>query len=476
MAKGTMYILVAQLVFMASGYVIHFGLGRLLGPELYGVYGVMLSLITLTTIVLTAGIPQAVSKYVSEGKDPEAVRKEAMKLQMVFAGIFFIAYLLLADYIAQGLNDSSLVWLVRLTSIVLIPYAFYSIYTGYLNGLKRFGTQAKLTVLYSIAKVAGVFTFVLIGLKVAGAIIGFAMAPLLAGLAAFVLFRKGSKTSFGSGKIISFAAPLAIIALATTAITSIDILAVKAFTTSAEAGYYTAASMISKVILVLAAALTATLFPSISASTSSNDKALTRTYITKSIRYTLMFLAPITVLFFSTSSQLISLIYTSSFIQGGAALQILAVGITLFSMFSVLSAIISGSGKPHITMLILLLAVTADIILNVSLVPNIGITGAAWATTISSLVAFLLSGIYVAKRFRVLADFKSVIRIGIASVITFYASSFINFSGILLIAEYAMLAGIYFITLFITREISREDFEVASKIPVIGYLFRQEKK
>ena len=77
------------------------------------------------------------------------------------------------------MNDSSLVWLVRLTSIVLIPYAFYSIYTGYLNGLKKFGTQAKLTVLYSIAKVVGVFAFVLVGLKVVGAIIGFAMAPLL---------------------------------------------------------------------------------------------------------------------------------------------------------------------------------------------------------------------------------------------------------------------------------------------------------
>lgn len=253
LAKGTMYILIAQLVFMASGYVIHFGLGRMLGPELYGVYGVMLSLITITTIMLTAGIPQAVSKYVSEGKNPEDVRKSALRIQIVFAGIFFIAYLLLADYIAQGLNDSSLVWLVRLTSVVLIPYAFYSIYQGYLNGLKRFGTQAKLTILYSIAKVMGVFAFVLIGLKVSGAIIGFAMAPLIAGLTAFIIFRKGSKNTFESKKIISFAMPLAIIALATTAITSIDILAVKAFTTSIEIGYYAAASVISKVILVLAA-------------------------------------------------------------------------------------------------------------------------------------------------------------------------------------------------------------------------------
>jgi len=463
----------AQLVFMASGYLIHFGLGRMLGPELYGVYGVMLSLITITTIVLTSGIPQAVSKYVSEGKDPEAVRKTALKIQMVFAGIFFIAYLLLADYIALGLNDSSLVWLVRLTSIVLIPYAFYSIYQGYLNGLKKFGSQAKLTVLYSLAKVAGVFAFVLIGLKVAGAIIGFATASLIAGLAAFALFRKSSKNNFESKKLISFAIPVSIIALATTAITSIDVLAVKAFTTSIDTGYYAAASVISKVILVLVAPMTVTLFPSISTSISKNYIRLTRAYITKSIRYTLMFLAPIAVLFFSTSSELISLIYTSSFIQGGEALQILAVGITLFSLFSILSAIISGSGKPHITMLILLSAVTLDIILNILLVPNIGITGAAWATTLSSLVAFMLSGIYVAKRFRVLADFKSVIRIGLASAITFYASSFINFSGIFLIAEYIILGGIYFAVLFILREINKEDIETASKIPFIEYLFKK---
>ncbi len=472
MAKGTMYILAAQIVFMASGYVIHFGLGRMLGPELYGIYGVMLSLIAITTIILTAGIPQAVSKYVSEGNDPEAVRKEAMKLQMIFAGMFFTAYLLLADYIALGLNDSSMVWLVRLTSVVLIPYAFYSIYTGYLNGLKKFGTQAKLTILYSIAKVAGVFAFVLIGLKVAGAIIGFAMAPLLAGLAAFVLFRKVSKASFESGKIISFAAPLAIIALATTAITSIDILAVKAFTTSIETGYYAAASVISKVILVLAAAMTATLFPSISASTSSKDAALTRTYITKSVRYSLIFLMPIAILFFSTSSGLVSLIYTESFAPAGQALQILAIGITIFSLFSVLSAIISGGGKPCITMLILLAAMIADIILNISLVPKLGITGAAWATTISSTIAFLISAAYVAKKFGALTSIKSVIRIILASAVTLAASSLFNFSGLLLIPEYAMLAGIYFITLFAAGEISKDDFETASKIPAVGYFFR----
>lgn len=418
LTKGTTYMLVAQFVFMAGGYAIHFGLGRLLGPEQYGIYGVMLSLITLSTILLTSGIPPAISKYVSEGNDPQAVRAAAMEVQIIFAAIITIVYLLLSGYIANTLNDPGLVNLIRLTSIVLIPYAFYSIYQGYLNGLKQFGTQAKLTILYSLSKVVGVFAFVLAGFKVAGAIAGFAMAPFLAGIAAFLSNRKQSKNVFDSRKILAFAAPFAVIALATTAITSIDLLAVKSYTTSAEAGYYNAASTIAKVVLVLAGAMTATLFPAISSSTSKNNSELTREYITKSVRYGLMFAVLAAVLFYSSSAGIIGLIYSSAFLPAAPALRILAFGITAFSLFSILSAVISGSGRPYASMAILLIATLSDIALNVYLVPAFGIAGAAWATTISSFFALLLSAAYVIRKFNALIGAGSIARIGLASGIT----------------------------------------------------------
>ena len=62
---GTIYLMFAQAAFVASGYAIHIGLARLLGPSDYGIYAVVISLMTMVNLILTTGIPQAVSKYVA---------------------------------------------------------------------------------------------------------------------------------------------------------------------------------------------------------------------------------------------------------------------------------------------------------------------------------------------------------------------------------------------------------------------------
>ncbi|MEA1999447.1 MAG: oligosaccharide flippase family protein [Euryarchaeota archaeon] len=58
--RGTIYLMAAQAAFVASGYAIHIGLARLLGPSEYGIYAVVISLMTMVNLILTTGIPQAV--------------------------------------------------------------------------------------------------------------------------------------------------------------------------------------------------------------------------------------------------------------------------------------------------------------------------------------------------------------------------------------------------------------------------------
>ena len=63
--QGTIYLMLAQAAFVASGYAIHIGLARLLGPSEYGIYAVVIALMTMVNLILTTGIPQAMSKYVA---------------------------------------------------------------------------------------------------------------------------------------------------------------------------------------------------------------------------------------------------------------------------------------------------------------------------------------------------------------------------------------------------------------------------
>ena len=104
--KGTFYILLSNIVFVLSGYAIYFGLARMLGPGLYGNYGVVVSLVSTINTVLILSIQQSVSKFVSEDRQNAlAVRNTALKVQGVIVVFLFLVYMSLSGLIAQVFND-----------------------------------------------------------------------------------------------------------------------------------------------------------------------------------------------------------------------------------------------------------------------------------------------------------------------------------------------------------------------------------
>ncbi|MEM5878199.1 MAG: hypothetical protein QXF12_04955, partial [Candidatus Aenigmatarchaeota archaeon] len=57
--KSTAYITLSQIIFIHSGYVIHFGLARMLDPSFYGMLGIILAFQSTINILLTSGIAAA---------------------------------------------------------------------------------------------------------------------------------------------------------------------------------------------------------------------------------------------------------------------------------------------------------------------------------------------------------------------------------------------------------------------------------
>ena len=53
------------MLFILVGYAINIVLGRLLGPINYGIYGVLVSLISVANILQTSGLTQSMAKYIA---------------------------------------------------------------------------------------------------------------------------------------------------------------------------------------------------------------------------------------------------------------------------------------------------------------------------------------------------------------------------------------------------------------------------
>ena len=98
-------------------------------PELYGIFGIILGLTTSINLMLLAGIPLTVSKYVAENTAfTSSIQKQASALQGAFSAIIFVLYLRrlgLLRYIPRvafhALNNR---WLVA--TMRLLPERFWA--------------------------------------------------------------------------------------------------------------------------------------------------------------------------------------------------------------------------------------------------------------------------------------------------------------------------------------------------------------
>ncbi|HLC52977.1 MAG TPA: hypothetical protein VJK03_00380, partial [Candidatus Nanoarchaeia archaeon] len=76
--------------------------------------------------------------------------------------------------------------------------------------------------------------------------------------------------------------------------------------------------------------------------------------------------------------------------------------------------------------------------------------------------------IYVYKLFNTLMSLRSFIVISLCSGITFIFAWLWHYSGILLLVNYAVLAGLYFLLLYLFGEIKEEDFVFVKKLVRMG--------
>src|SRR6185503_7942171 len=194
--RGTLFITAAKVWFIVTGYGIYFALPRLLSAEQWGLYVVVTGAVSVINAVIVTGTYQTVSKYVSQEEEKaDSVKAAALRLQLLVGGGASLGFFLLAGVIAGYLNDQRLTSYLRLASLITLSYSFYSVFTGYFNGRRKFLAQAGLDAAYSTLKVICIVSFVWLGYGVAGAVAGFAMAAggvlLLSAIAAGKGSRRG---------------------------------------------------------------------------------------------------------------------------------------------------------------------------------------------------------------------------------------------------------------------------------------------
>ncbi|HNR26023.1 MAG TPA: polysaccharide biosynthesis C-terminal domain-containing protein, partial [Methanobacteriaceae archaeon] len=142
------------------------------------------------------------------------------------------------------------------------------------------------------------------------------------------------------------------------------------------------ATPIARLPLTISTAVSTALLPAATEAVSTNDKNLLKTYINQSYRYVTLLVLPLSVGTMFFAAPILNII-GPAYVNATSALQILAVGMLFFTLYTVSSSIAQGFGKPYLPMVVLVLGTFLDLGLSLYLVPIYGINGTAIATTIS---------------------------------------------------------------------------------------------
>ncbi|MEM3112797.1 MAG: oligosaccharide flippase family protein [Candidatus Pacearchaeota archaeon] len=278
LAKGSVYLSIMFLIFNFFNFIFQFLMARMLGPEDYGVFA------ALTTIIYFMAIPMGsvemlMSKYTSKFK----VKKEYGKIKYLLSKMFY-----------KGIKLSAVLFVVSIPLMFAFSYFlkidFFLIFItftliffifilpatrGVMLGMKKFFSLGTNFIIESLSKLLIAIFLILFGIRVYGAIIGIIFGTIIAMIFSLIPIKeimKSKKEKTGDLNVYSQSSKIFFVFVAILLFQSIDVILAKRFFSSEMAGQYAVANLLGKIIFFGTFAITKAMFPIASENHESGNK------------------------------------------------------------------------------------------------------------------------------------------------------------------------------------------------------------
>ncbi len=332
--SGSLVMVVGSNLVNFLNYLYHLIIGRILGPSDYGELAAIISLIGLLSIV-PASINLVIIKYVSSTKDDAKLTNliSWLKSGTIKASlILFFAILAASPFIASFLHINKLIYLILIAVSYLI--SFQSLfYRSILQGLLKFKEMIISILAENMVKLVVSVLLIYFGFRVGGAVFAFLVAALVGWyITIFYLKIKTKKVDNPPDvkAMALFTIPVIIQSFAMTSVYSSDVILVKHFFSSHDAGIYASLSTLGKIILFATGPIGAVMFPLVS-KRSAKGENYKRVFIF-SFLTTLSVATMILVIYWLFPVMAISLLYGSLFLEAANLLFWFGIFITCFTL------------------------------------------------------------------------------------------------------------------------------------------------
>ena len=481
--KASLWLTLSELFFNLSGYVTHSVLGRTLGPAEYGRYGLIITVATMIVVLIGRGVPVAMSKYLGEiyktnPSEIKHIKKISAEVQIILISLVTLIYYFSAPFLANLLNDQTLIPLFKLSALIIPAFAAASFYVYYFTGTHQFNVQSSLKFFRGFSKI---FFIILLALffHTKGAIIGHILAPLSVFLLAINFDWKQKRkeretikqkttedsqinfTKLTHKALLNFAWPITLFMLFYEIMITIDLYMVKGLLQNDTlTGFYNASLTIGRLPFYAFYFLTIILLPKISETTAQKDDAQTKKIINSAMRFLFILIIPSVTLLAIFSPSILIFFYGNAYGEATTVLRILSIGLGFLTVFYILAFVLNGAGKNKIPMWTAFGGMLLNAGLNYYLIPRYGILGAGVATTITSFSTMLIAIIATEKYISSFLNFIPVLKYFIATAVIGIIANYLPQGKFIFIFWSIFLFVIYFIVLWLLREVKKADLEI----------------
>lgn len=479
-ARDIAWVALSQVVVGLVGIITLPAITKSYGSEIYGVWSQILVTSQLLASLLTLQLGTSVVRYLAAQDDKEKLRQAFGT--MLWAIIFFTCLLLAALLMVRRelalflFTDPKYIIFVSLSFFWATTTAFFTFLLSYLRAKNRINELSIFQLFCSVIKIMLIFLFASsksgLELIVASQI----MTELFfIGLVLMIILKEIGIPPIGFKnlkKYLALSAPHILNVDFLWIINASDRYFITHFLNLSQTGIYSVASSLGSIISLFFSPIAFVLFPTVSKLWENRETKMVKNYLEYSTKLFLTFAIPGTAGLYSLAQPLLKSLATQEFIVSGEMVLLLALGIVFLGIYNINLYIIFLVQKTRWIPLIIGLSAVISIVVNITLIPHIGIMGAAISKIISFFVLAAIVTVWAQRTLGYKIDLHYLLKLILASLIMIFCLKFINADNILEIVFSIITGATIFISLLLLlKAFSKDDKKLIKETflnPILG--------
>ena len=489
-AKSSIFVFGAIMISKILTYAYRIIIARYYGPEVYGLFSLGIMIFGFFVAFASLGFAEGLIRFVPiyrANKEKEKIKyliKFSNKI-LLFSGVISAVLLFSsAKFIAINIfHNTDLIFYLKLFSFLIPVNLFMGLYFSVLRSHERINANSfGINILQNFAKLIFIGFFIFISLSAVKAVSFSYSFGIFAGLIFAYLYCKIKlpyvflKPNLSKeDKVIirknlfTYSWPLILFTIIGTLMMWLDTFFIGYFMDSYWVGIYNAAIPIATLLVFAPEIFMQMFFPLITRELSSKNLILVKELSKQITKWIFILNLPVIILVLLFPGVFINFFFGADYLFAINALRFLAVGQFIYAMGGVIpSTLLLSYGKSKLILINLIFTSIINFVLNFVLIPRYGISGAAFATSIS---IFILSLLAMIENYAISSIFpfrRKMIYIFLISLITsfllYLESIFFKVNLILLIILGLLFLLTYFSLIILTKSFDKNDLLIARKI------------